>query len=72
MIDPQTDPRSATNNPQPQVPFAEAMNQLNKQDFAGINPASFQYLIRALSQYGQMAGVNPNALRPQYDPLINV
>jgi len=59
MVDPITDPQSAHNNPRPRAPFTEAAKQINQDAFAGLNPDTVQYLLRALNQYARIPGNNP-------------
>jgi len=58
MVDPITDPQSAHNNPRPMAPFAKAMEQINQDAFAGLNPNAVQYLLHALNQYARIPGNN--------------
>jgi len=71
MVDPISDPQSAHNNPRPRAPFAKAAEQINQDTFAGLNPDTVQYLLRALNQYARIPGNNPEQLRPQEDPPTN-
>jgi len=71
MVDPIRDLRSAHNNPRPRAPFTEAMEQINQDTFAGLNPDAIQYLLRALNQYARILGNNSEQLQPQKDPPTN-
>jgi len=71
MVDFIRDPRSAHNNPRPRAPFTEAMEQINQDTFASLNPDAIQYLLHALNQYARIPGNNLEQLQPQKDPPTN-